>query len=216
MSDLHLNAIRTSYDRVADAYAEAIFHELEKKPFDRGVLKRFAQAAAGRGPVCDMGCGPGQVARFLRDQGVEVTGLDLSPGMLEQARRLNPDIVFNEGDMTALDLDDGSLGAITAFYAIVNLTDELRKKAFREMARVLAPGGLLLLTFHVGCEALDVKELWGRPIDMNFYLLDPATIRAELMNEGFAIEELTIRDPYAPDVEHQTQRAYVWARKATD
>jgi ubiquinone/menaquinone biosynthesis C-methylase UbiE len=216
MSDVQLNAIRISYDRVADAYAEAIFHELEKKPFDRDALKRFAAAAKGRGTVCDMGCGPGHIARFLHDLGVDATGLDLSPGMLEQARRLNPDIVFSEGDMTALKLDDGSLRAITAFYAIVNLAAELRRKAFCEMARVLAPEGLMLLAFHVGSDELDVKELWGRPIDMSFYLLDPAKIEAELISEGFAIEELTVRDPYPPDVEHQTRRAYVWARKTGD
>ena len=216
MRDLHLDAIRVSYDRIADAYAEAIFNELDGKPFDRDLLTRFAAATAGVGPVCDMGCGPGQVARFLRDLGVDAFGLDLSPGMLDQARRLNPDIPFHEGDMTALDLEDGALGAIAAFYAIVNLNAETRLRVFREMARVLAPGGLLLLSFHVGSEVLDVKELWGRPIDMSFYLLDPAMIGAELTRAGFAIEELTMRDPYAPEVEHQTRRAYVWARKRAD
>jgi SAM-dependent methyltransferase len=214
MSDPHLDAIRASYDRVADAYAEAIFNELEGKPFDRDLLKRFAAATAGRGPVCDMGCGPGQVARFMRDMGVDVLGLDLSPGMLDQARRLNPDILFRVGDMTALDLDDGSLRAITAFYAIVNLNGELRHRVFREMARVLAPEGLLLLAFHVGREVLDEEELWGRPIDMSFYLLDPDTVEADLKTVGFAIEEVTIRDPYPPEVEYQSRRAYVWARKA--
>jgi len=216
MRDLHLDAIRVSYDRIADAYAEAIFNELDGKPFDRDLLTRFAAATAGVGPVCDMGCGPGQVARFLRDLGVDAFGLDLSPGMLDQARRLNSDIPFHEGDMTALDLEDGALGAIAAFYAIVNLNAETRLRVFREMARVLAPGGLLLLSFHVGSEVLDVKELWGRPIEMSFYLLDPATIGVELTRAGFAIEELAVRDPYAPEVEHQTRRAYVWARKSAD
>jgi len=214
MSERQLDSIRASYDRVADAYAEAIFHELEGKPFDRDALKRFARATAGRGPVCDMGCGPGQVARFLHDLEVDVYGLDLSPGMLEQARRLNPGVVFRAGDMTALDLEDGALGAIAAFYAIVNLSAELRRRVFREMARVLAPEGLLLLAFHVGSEVLEEKELWGRPIDMSFYLLDPDTVRAELESEGFTIEEMTLRDPYPPEVEYQSRRAYVWARKA--
>ena len=214
MSHRQLDAIRASYDRVADAYAEAIFHELEGKPFDRDLLRRLAAATAGRGRVCDMGCGPGLVARFLRDLGVDVFGLDLSPGMLEQARRLSPEIAFREGDMTSLDMKDGELVAIAAFYAVVNLADELRLKALREMARVLAPEGLLLLSFHVGSDVLDVKELWGRPIDMSFYLLDPDTVEADLKTVGFAIEEVTIRDPYPPEVEYQSRRAYVWARKA--
>ncbi|HET6218015.1 MAG TPA: class I SAM-dependent methyltransferase, partial [Acidobacteriaceae bacterium] len=51
-----------------------------------------------------MGCGPGHVARYLRNAGVTVFGLDLSTGMLEQARQLNPDISFREGNMLALEL----------------------------------------------------------------------------------------------------------------
>jgi SAM-dependent methyltransferase len=207
-----IDSIRTSYDRVADAYAEAIFDELKEKPFDREQLARFAAATAG-GRVCDMGCGPGQVARFLREAGADVFGLDLSPGMIAEARRLNPGIEFREGDMLALPLEDGSLAGIAAFYAIVNLPPEVRPRAFAEMARALGPGGRLLLTFHIGGESLGVKELWGRPITMNFYLLDPGVIRRELEETGFAIEEHLEREPYSPKVEHQSRRAYLFARK---
>jgi SAM-dependent methyltransferase len=207
-----IEAIRTSYDRVADAYTRAIFHELENKPFDREILTRFAEAA-GDGRVLEIGCGPGHVARFLRDLGADVSGIDLSLGMVEQARRLSPDIPFAIGDMTALDLEDDSVAAIVAFYAIVNLMAELRQRAFREMARVLAPGGLLLLSFHIGAEVIDPKEMWGKPVEMSFYMLDPEEIRVELQRAGFVVEELAVRDPYAPEVEHQTRRAYLWSRK---
>jgi hypothetical protein len=81
------------------------------------------------------------------------------------------------------------------------------------MARALGPGGRLLLTFHIGGESLGVKELWGRPITMNFYLLDPGVIRRELEETGFAIEEHLEREPYSPKVEHQSRRAYLFARK---
>src|SRR5579863_1360047 len=142
--------VRESYERLADEYALRIFNELEHKPLDRELLRRFATQVAGRGEVCDMGCGPGQVARYLRDAGVVLFGLDLSPGMLEQARRLNPDISFRVGNMLALDLKDGSLCGIAAFYAIVNIPHESLPVVFQEMARVLQPGGLLLLAFHTG------------------------------------------------------------------
>jgi SAM-dependent methyltransferase len=207
-----IDAIRSSYDRIADAYADAIFDELKNKPFDRDLLTRFA-ATAARGTICDMGCGPGQVARFLRDTGVGVFGLDLSPGMIEQALRLNPDIEFRTGNMLALDLPDASLAGIAAFYAIVNLPAELRPRAFREMARVLQPGGLLLLTFHVGGEFLGVKELWGRPITMDFHLLDRPTIESEIRAAGLEVAEVLERDPYPPPIEHQSRRAYLFSRK---
>jgi SAM-dependent methyltransferase len=157
-------AIRDSYDRVAEEYARRIYAELQSKPLDCELLDRFARETAGRGDVCDMGCGPGQVARYLRDKGATVFGLDLSPGMLDQARRLNPDIDFWEGNMLALGLGDATLAGIAAFYAIVNIPAESLPQAFREMARVLQPGGLLLLAFHMGGEAPEVNELWGRPI----------------------------------------------------
>lgn len=80
-------SIRRSYDQVADEYARRISGELQHKPFDRELLNRFAAAVIGHGEVCDMGCGPGHIARYLRDAGATIFGLDLSPRMLEQARQ---------------------------------------------------------------------------------------------------------------------------------
>ena len=95
MNDPVTRAVRESYDQVAGEYARRLFDELRHKPLDRELLRRFAQRVKDRGEVCDMGCGPGQVARYLKDAGVqEVFGVDLSPRMLEQARKLNPDIGF--------------------------------------------------------------------------------------------------------------------------
>jgi SAM-dependent methyltransferase len=213
MSEPAIDSIRNSYDRVARAYADAIFDELRHKPFDIDLLGRFASATTGRGRVCDMGCGPGQIARFLHQSGTDAFGLDLSPGMIEQARRLSPAIDFREGNLLALDLHDGSLAGITAFYAIVNLPGDLRRQAFREMARVLQPAGLLLLAFHIGGTRLPVAELFGRPITMDFYFLDRVTVEAELQAAGFEIVEVLERDPYPPPIEHQSRRAYLLARK---
>ena len=206
-------SIRDSYDRIADEYARRIYDELQHKPLDRELLTRFARDTAGRGDVCDMGCGPGHVARTLRDAGAAVFGLDLSLGMLDQARYLNPDIDFWQGNMMALGLGDETLAGIAAFYAIVNIPEESLPLVFREMARVLQPGGLLLLAFHIGGEPLEVNELWGGPISMNFFLFQPAAIGQMLEAAGLDIEETIEREPYAPEVEHQSRRAYIFARK---
>jgi Methylase involved in ubiquinone/menaquinone biosynthesis len=206
-------SIRESYDRLADEYALRIFDELQHKPLDRELLCRFSAEVAGRGEVCDMGCGPGHVARYLRDAGTAVFGLDLSPKMLEQARQLNPDISFREGNMMALGLEDSTLAGIAAFYAIVNIPTESLPLVFREMERVLQPGGLLLLAFHTGDEVLEEKELWGRQIAMHFFLFQPSAIRRYIESAGLAIEEIIEREPYAPEVEYQSRRAYIFARK---
>jgi ubiquinone/menaquinone biosynthesis C-methylase UbiE len=211
MSDV-IHSIRESYDRVADEYTRHIFDELRGKPLDRELLSRLA-AEVGSGQVCDMGCGPGHVARYLRDAGVTVIGLDLSAEMLEQARKLNPDIHFTEGNMLALDLADRTLAGIAAFYAIVNLPPESLPHVFREMERVLQPAGMLLLAFHMGNEVIQVKELWDQPVSLDFFFFEPAVIQRQMESAGLRIEEVIERGPYAPEVEYQSRRAYIFARK---
>jgi ubiquinone/menaquinone biosynthesis C-methylase UbiE len=210
-NDVPIPSIRESYDQLAEEYANHLFHELENKPFDRDLLDRFAAGVGGQ--VCDMGCGPGHVARYLRDAGVTVFGLDLSPQMLEQARNRNLDIRFREGNMLALDLEESSLAGITAFYAIVNLPPESWPQVFREMERVLQPNGLLLLAFHTGDEVVEVKELWGQSVSLNFFFVTASVAKRHLETAGFRIEGVIERGPYPPEVEYQTQRAYIFARK---
>ena len=110
-----------TYDRVARPYAEQFFDELDRKPFDRELLDRFAARVKGRGRVCDVGCGPGHVGRYLADRGVDVFGLDLSPAMVVLARELNPTMTFAQGDMRALALPGASLAGIVAFYSLIHL-----------------------------------------------------------------------------------------------
>jgi ubiquinone/menaquinone biosynthesis C-methylase UbiE len=218
-AEVNLNlsrSIRESYDNIADEYALRIFNELEHKPLDRALLDRFVSEVKGRGEVCEMGCGPGHVARYLHDAGVNVFGLDLSPRMLQQARRLSRDIDFREGDMTALSLDDETLAGITAFYAIVNIPEQYLPTVFREMKRVMKPEGIMLLAFHTGDSVSREEELWGRRISMDFCLFPPQSICRLLVEAGFSIEEVIEREPYAPEVEYQSRRAYIFARKPHD
>ena len=212
MNDPVINSIRESYDRLAEEYTRRISDELQHKPLDRELLDRFAKQTQGRGEVCDMGCGPGHVARYLRDAGASVFGLDLSAGMVEQARRLNPDIRFREGNMMALELADETLAGIAAFYAIVNIPRQSLPVVFQEIHRVLRCDGLLLLGFHAGDEVIREEELWGQEISMDFLFFQPAEIKLGLEAAGFTIEEIIEREPY-PDVEYPSRRAYVFARK---
>jgi SAM-dependent methyltransferase len=208
-----VQSVRESYDRVAHEYARHLFHELEQKPLDRELLTRFADQVAKRGEVCDLGCGPGQVANFLHSAGATVFGLDLSPSMVQLARQLNPGISFREGNMLALELPDEALAGIAAFYSIVNIPEAFLPTVFQEMARVLEPGGLLLLAFHIGERILRPEELWGQPVSMDFFFFQPSSIRLQLEAASLQIEEIVEREPYAPEVEHQSRRAYIFARK---
>src|SRR3954469_25113172 len=168
-----IDHVERSYDRVAEEYALRISGELAHKPLDRQLLDRFAAEVEGLGLVCDLGCGPGDVARYLHDRGVQVTGLELSAAMVEQARRLNPGIAFRQGDMLALDVEDGAWGGIAAFYSIIHVPRARIAAALAEMHRVLRPGGLLLLAFHVGNETIHLDEWWGQPVELDFHFFRP-------------------------------------------
>ncbi|HET7087288.1 MAG TPA: class I SAM-dependent methyltransferase [Anaerolineae bacterium] len=204
--------LQTSYDRVAAEYVQRIYHELDHKPLDRQLLDRFAAGVHGLGPACDLGCGPGHVARYLSERGVDVFGIDLSPGMVEQARRLNPGIEFRQGDMLALDAKDETWGGIAAFYSIIHIPREEVISALSEMRRALRGGGLLLLAFHIGEEIVHREEWWGHPVSLDFLLFQPEEMAGYLASAGFEIEEVITRPPYA-DVEYASHRAYIFAKK---
>jgi len=217
MNEQQLSDTAESYDRVAGEYAQRIYDELAGKPADREVLDRYADRLRGRGVVCDMGCGPGQIGRYLADRGLDVVGIDLSPGMLEQAAALNPDIEFYQGNMLALDEPDGAWAGIVAFYSIIHIPPGEVVAALCEMGRVLRPGGLLLLAFHTGDATgrreLRETEMWGQQVALDFWFYDAAEMAGYLERAGYAVEAVIEREPYAPEVEYQSRRAYVLGRK---
>jgi SAM-dependent methyltransferase len=205
-------ACQTSYDLVAEEYVRRIFDELQHKPLDRELLDRFAVAVRDVGPVCDLGCGPGQVARYLHERGVQVFGVDLSAGMVEQARCLTPTITFRRGDMLALEATDESWAGIVAFYSIIHIPRADLPRALAEFLRVLRPGGKLLLAFHIGDEAVHLDEWWGHKVCVDFFFFRSEEMTQHLRNAGFEIEEIIEREPYA-EVEHQSRRSYIFARR---
>jgi SAM-dependent methyltransferase len=202
--------IRAGYATIAGAYATELLGELAGKPLDRAFLDAFAETVTGR--VADLGCGPGQIAAYLATRRVSVEGLDLSPEMIAQARAAHPAIEFRVGDLFALPYADASLGGIVAFYAIVHTpTAELE---FRDFHRVLAPGGLVAVAFHIGDMETHVDELWGEPTSLDFYFHPTDAVIAALARAGLTVEARLEREPYA-NAEHPSRRAYLLARRRT-
>jgi SAM-dependent methyltransferase len=204
--------VQSGYDRVAEDYANEFFEELARKPFDCKLLDDFAESVSGAGVVCELGCGPGQVARYLKDRGVDVCGIDLSAEMVRVAARLNPDIEFSQGDMLALALPDSSLAAMVLFYAIIHIQREDVTRAFKEMSRVLRSGGRVFLAFHGGEEELHRDEWYGQPVSIDFCLFQPAEMAGYLEAAGFSDIKIIERDAY--DFEHPTRRIYMFASNA--
>jgi SAM-dependent methyltransferase len=212
MDALRRTLVQTTYDDLSVEYAVHVAGELADKPFDRALLDRFAGQVRGAGPVCELGCGPGHVARYLHDRGVDVAGIDLSPGMVEQARRLHPGIAFRVGDMLALDVEDGTFAGVVAFYSIVHIAPEDLSAAFQELRRVLRPGGTALVAFHVGAEVVRPGELWGIPIALDWIFHRTEEVTRAMTSAGLTVVEALERDPYE-GVEHPSRRAYVLAAR---
>jgi ubiquinone/menaquinone biosynthesis C-methylase UbiE len=207
------NKTQSSYDAIAAEYARRIKDELAHKPFDRQMLEWLIEKVGGRGPIADLGCGPGHIAAYLDSRGALAMGIDLSPAMIAQAQKLYPGITFRQGDMLALPLEDASLGGIAAFYSIIHIDPDTIPRALREMRRVLKPGGTVLMAFHVGHEVRHVDNMWDIPVDVDFIFYQSSFMAQRLQEAGFILDERIERSPYAEGVEAQTRRAYLFAHK---
>ncbi len=176
---------QSSYDAVASEYAERFKDEMDDKPFGRDCLDRLTREVSDLGPICDLGCGPGQIARYLHRQGVKTLGVDLSPNMIAEAQRLNPEIHFHQGNMVSLPDEDNSWGGIAAFYCIIHIPGEQIVDALREMKRVLKPGGVLLVTFHIGTKIEHRDEFFEKPVNLDFAFFQPNEMEGWLNEAGF-------------------------------
>jgi uncharacterized protein YceH (UPF0502 family)/SAM-dependent methyltransferase len=208
--------VAAEYDRLAESYAIALGDELDGKPFDRWFLDRLA-VDGGDGQGLDVGCGPGQVAGYLAERGVAMTGLDLSATMVAQGRELFPAVTFSQGSFTVPpmprggDPRDPGWAVVTAWYALVHLAASELAPAIAALARVLRRGGLLALATHVGNAIEHPGELWGEPTELDFVLHDRDALIAAAGAAGLTDLEWYVRGPL-PD-EAQTQRLYLRGRR---
>ncbi|WP_405799175.1 class I SAM-dependent DNA methyltransferase [Streptomyces sp. NBC_01506] len=208
----YLRDTRSGYDAIAVDYAELSKPHPEADPLGRAMLGTFAEyvRADGAGPVVEVGSGPGQMTDHLRTLGLDISGIDLSPVMVAMAGRTYPDLRFVEGSMTDLDLPDGSLGGLVAWYSIIHIVPEQLPHVFAQFHRVLAPGGRLLLAFQVGDEPRHYDEAFGHRVCLDFHRLSPDRVTELLERAGFQPTAQLLREPY--DAE-PTPHACVLARK---
>lgn len=208
--------MRESYDTVAATYAELFGDELAGKPLDRALLAAFAETV--RGPVADVGCGPGHVTRYLAARHPDVVGIDLSPRMVEIAREHAPQLPFTAASMLALPVPAAAWAGAVAMYSVIHLNPAERTRAWDEFARVVRPGGHLLVAFHVNDPdtaigaSRHLTSWFDEAVDVDVQFLDPDAVERELTGAGFAIAARLDRLPDSA-VEHPSRRCYLLARR---
>ena len=139
------SAIAKGYDRANDLMTFGLVRLWRRQLVAKAVLSGSGQGAQ----VLDCASGTGDVALLFRMlyPNAQVTGLDLTEGMLrfarEKALKKNLDVKFCQGDLMALPFKDSTFDVVSISYGIRNVPDA--RVALAEMIRVLKPGGRLLV-----------------------------------------------------------------------
>jgi SAM-dependent methyltransferase len=197
-ADNWLADTRISYDTVAVSYADYVREAISGDLYLRGALALFADSvrAAGSGPVADVGCGPGQVTAHLHGLGVDAFGIDLSPGMVDVARRDHPGLRFEVGSMTNLDLPAASVAGLLAWWSLIHIPDDEVPTVFGQFHRALRPGGPLQLGFHVGDQSrLKTAGYGGHPMNVHVHRRQPNRVATWLREAGFDVEAQLLLGP---------------------
>ncbi len=160
--------------------------------------------------MADLGCGPGRITAHLHDLGLEIFGIDLSPGMVDVARGAHPGLRFDVGTMTELSIAGAALAGAVAWYSIIHTPPEQLPVVFAEFARVLAPGGRLLLAFQVGDELRHLDAGYGHSISLDAWRLSPDAVIALLEDAGLSLDARLVRQP---DKREKVPQAFIVARK---
>lgn len=198
------------WDQVAPRYLKLFRNELDQKPFDRELLSAFAASLPQGARVLDAGCGPcGHVTRLLADAGLQMTGIDLSPNCIALARTEQPALTFAAQDMTATTFDAGSFAGLVAYYSLHYLPRTNHDAAFHEFARLLAPGGQLLIAVKEGSSEGWIDDPMGTG-ERVFWCEFQADELSKLVTEaGFSVLRCTVRDPLPGEI--AVRRIYLLA-----
>jgi SAM-dependent methyltransferase len=189
--DAKTEELRAAHDVLAEFYAERLAGALDQMPIEQAVLGLFCDLtlAAGLGTaVADIGCGTGRLAPYLAARGLSAQGFDLSPEMIRVARRDHPGFRFGVADVRDLPVPDASLAGLVCWYSLMFLAPPARPAAFRELARVLKPGGYLVTAFKAGDSQLRrAGRSTGLGVEFDVYWLSPDEMERQVTSAGFAI-----------------------------
>ena len=183
---------REGYDQMAQVYADHVAFELTVPSLVRSALETFAHQVdqLGSGAVADVGCGPGHVTAFLAGLGLDIVGIDIAAELLSIARTAHPEVRFELGQLASLPIEAGALQALVSKHSLIHTPPELVAPVLAEFQRVLAPGGLLYLSFFGAADPSSHGLAFDHAVT-TAYQLDVEAMAKLLRDAGF-IEDLRI------------------------
>ncbi|TSD50668.1 class I SAM-dependent methyltransferase [Rhodococcus sp. KBS0724] len=183
---MHRDVVRESYSARSQEYMDLFGSIDSTHPSDQALMASWATTLTGA--VLDAGCGPGQWTDFLAQCGLVVSGIDLVPQFVERARVQYPDLSFEVGAFEALDAATESMGGVLSWYSLIHHNPHDIEVPIAEFARVIRPGGGLLVGFFNGAtvEAFDHAATTG-------YRWSVAELSQVLVTAGFEVIETYTR-----------------------
>jgi ubiquinone/menaquinone biosynthesis C-methylase UbiE len=213
--DAKTEELRDAHDVLADWYVKQLAGLLESMPIERAVLDLFGELtlAAGVGnSVADVGCGTGRLIPYLAGRGLAPRGVDLSPGMVEVARRDHPGFGFEVADLRELPFPDAGLAGVVCWYSLIFLPPEARAGAFGELARVVKPGGYFVAAFKDGDgQRRRAGRTAGLGVEFDAYWLSATEMAQRVTDAGFSV---VFQGGRPADEGESTPQGYLVARRS--
>jgi SAM-dependent methyltransferase len=183
---------------VAEAYARALPDTSFEAPIDLAMIDHFLEAVGSGTRVLDAGCGTGRMFSYLvaRDPALRISGADASAGMLAQARAAHPDVPLVVADLASLPYENEEFDGILAWYSIIHTSPSELGGVLAELARVLRPGGALLVGHQAGRGQRRVSpRAYGHDVELSSYLHDPSAVGDALTTAGLVVDTRLERAP---------------------
>ncbi len=204
--------LRDAYDVISTTYAELLPDTSFEAPLDLAMIDEFRERLPADPSVLDAGCGTGRVIPYLRSLGIaRLTGTDLSPAMIEQARRAHPGLSFEAAPNDGLPFGDAVFDGVLAWYSVIHTHPRDLAVVAREFRRVLRVEGLVLLGFQAGSGDRAISRAYGHDLELTARLHEPAEVAAILGEEGFSIDTVLRRGRRATEKHPQ---GFVLARRS--
>jgi SAM-dependent methyltransferase len=206
---------RRAYDALAPLYHDRFPDLRAEQPLDRAMIGAFAEyvRAVGEPDVLDAGCGTGRLIGPLRELGLVVTGVDLSPGMLEVARSVHPDVELAAADLRRMPFPDGRFAGVVAWYSLINCAPSDLALALAEIARILRPGGYLLTGFQSGVGSRLQSDTYSQGHERELHLRTAEGMAAALAAAGLTVVAQASRAMQPDTADGEFDQAFVIGRK---